>query len=128
MTPVMMMGMSGPPGPSKLFARITGGDPNSQGLKMAGMMGHFAYGAVAGLVFGVLVVDVFEWTTAFVAWGLLFGVALQAVMMMVWGPMIGMMNDMKTMSRGGLMKMMVFAMTAHLVYGAITGWLTQVFI
>lgn len=128
MTPVMMMGMSGPPGPSRLFAKITGGDANSQGLKMAGMMGHMVYGGVAGLVFGVLAVDAFGWTSGLIGWGLLFGVVLMAVMMMVWAPVIGMMAEMKTMEQSARMKMAVFAMGAHLVYGAVLGWLTQVFL
>lgn len=126
MTVVMMPTMKGPSGPSVLFSKLTGGDPNSKGLKMAGMMGHLAYGAVAGLVFGAIAIDAFGWTESMWGWGILFGLILMGIMLMFWVPILGMMKQMMAGSMGQKMTTMMAALAAHAVYGVVLGVLVGV--
>ncbi|MBI4218828.1 MAG: hypothetical protein HY682_01705 [Chloroflexi bacterium] len=121
MTVVMMPTMKGPSGPSILFSKITKGDPNSSGLKMAGMMGHFAYGATAGLVFGAITIDGFGWAQSIWGWGALYGLALLGIMMMLWVPMLGMIKQMMAGSMGQRMTTMMAGLGAHVVYGLVLG-------
>lgn len=126
MTVVMMPTMKGASGPSVLFAKLTGGDPNSSGLKMAGMMGHFAYGASAGLVFGALTTGAFGWTEGLWGWGILFGLILMGIMLMFWVPILGMMKQMIAGSMGQKMMTMMAGLAAHAVYGVVLGVLVGV--
>lgn len=126
MTVVMMPTMKGPSGPSVLFSKITGGDPNSSSLKMAGMMGHLAYGAVAGLVFGAIAIDGFGWTESIWGWGVLFGLILMGIMLMFWVPILGMMKQMMAVSTGQKMMTMMTGLAAHAVYGVVLGVLVGV--
>jgi hypothetical protein len=119
MTAVMMPFMRGvPPGPSFLFARVTGRAPES--LMMPGVGGHLAYGAVAGLVFGSITVRAFGWTLNLWGWGLLFGLILMAIAVMFLGPVSGMTKAMEQ-KMGGMMKVAPVMMGAHLVYGVVLG-------
>lgn len=127
MTVVMMPGMKGkPPPPAYLFAKLMKKEPAS--LKMAGMIGHLAYGSVAGLVFGLVTIDVFGWTEMLWLWGILFAGVLMVIMGMIWAPITGMMKEMmpEGQTKNEKMMGMMGVLLGHVVYGVVLGFLVGV--
>ena len=50
---------------------------------------HYLYGGVAGLVFAIVAVDVFEWTTFLWVWGIALGALLLLLAAITWIPLSG---------------------------------------
>ena len=125
-TVVVMPFMAGMPLASTLLiARVTGRSGDYGPIRIPGLAGHLAYGAVTGLAFGVVAIDALDWTAYLWAWGALYGIALQAVAIIAWGPLIRMsslMNDLPPDTRTRLVVAMV---VGHFVYGLLAGTLVE---
>lgn len=122
----MMPMMKGQPSPTQLLASKFLNKKTPEQNKMLGMMLHFFYGTIAGLIF-VLVLDALydpalgtlstgEW----VGWALAWGVLLWLGSFM-WQMILGQMKQMMAMPAGAKMKMMGGFFVLHLVYGAVLG-------
>lgn len=131
MTAFMMPMMKGQPSATQIFASKFLNQKPPEENKMLGMLLHFTYGAVMGVVFAVAVEAL--WGAAALGTGALagYGAAWGVVLFMgmfVWMMILGMNKGMAQMSAGQKMGMMGGMLFVHLVYGAILGavvaWMT----
>jgi hypothetical protein len=116
------------PLPSLLLARALGGDADGQALRMAGMAGHFAYGAIAGLVFGVVIGGLVG--AAIVLWvlGLLFGAALLLTAIVGWGPLLDLRARLEALSASDRHARVVGLAAGHLAYGLVLGIVVSILV
>lgn len=92
--------------------------------QMVGMLLHFLYGTVMGLLFVVLFMDLMDqplWELSDgVLWGLAWGLILW-VGSFFWMAVLGMMKRMEDAPKQEKMKMMGGMLVAHALYGAVLG-------
>lgn len=124
MSMLMMPMMKGQPMPTAIMASKFLNKKTPAQNKMLGMVLHFFYGIVAGLVFALIADALWglgdETTGAIVGYALGWGVLLWLGSFM-WMMILGMTKMMASMSGGQKMKMMGGQLMMHLVYGAVLG-------
>lgn len=131
MSALMMPMMKGQPSATQIFASKFLNKKTPEENKMLGMVVHFTYGAVMGVVFALAVEAVWGAATlrtvALAGYGAGWGVVL-FMGMFFWMMILGMNKGMASMSAGQKMGMMGGMLLAHLLYGAllggVLGWMT----
>ncbi len=126
LTVVVLPFMAGVPLASTLLiARVTGHSGDYSPIRIPGLAGHLAYGAVSGLAFGIVAIDVLEWTSYLWAWGILYGIALRVVTIIAWGPLARMSSLMNDLPPDTRTRLVVAMAVGHLVYGLLVGTLVE---
>lgn len=127
MTPLMMKVMGEGPSPTQVLAsKVLGGQPEDR--KGPGMLLHFLYGTVGGLILVLIAEAVLDpvatySTGGFAVVGLGWGVVLW-IGAMVWMMVLGMADEMMDAPAAEKMKQMGGMLFVHLVYGAVAGAVT----
>ena len=88
---------------------------------------HYLYGGVAGLVFAIVAVDVFEWTTFLWVWGIALGALLLLLAAITWIPLSGGFSRVRALTRRQRNAYAANAISAHLIFGYIVGLVTEDF-
>lgn len=123
MSMLMMPAMGDKPGaPQMLLSRLNDKPPEDN--KAMGMVLHFLYGTIAGIVFAYAAVDLLGYSIAEpsegAVWGLVWGLVLFFVAFF-WMAVSGMMSSMMDQPKSERMKGMVVFLVAHLIYGGVLG-------
>ena len=111
-----------------LLGRTLGANYNAFAMQLLGIISHFAYGTLVGLLAVWLAVDLLGLTSWLWVWGIVFAAVLIVFKMAIWEPVSGLRDELAAMNEKARERVSKLGMPAHALYGACLGALAELWI